>query len=426
MYPTMLDIKFIRENLDLVKAGANKKHVEVDLDRLVEVDDLRKETQTKVDLMRAKQNETNDKIVKADEQSRESLIKEMRDLKSDLQAAEGDLKNTLDEWRSVMVQVPNVPDMSVPDGEGDDDNEQIKEWGKKPSFKFAPKSHLDLLSDLDLADYQRGSKTSGFRGYFLKNDGVILSYALWSYAFDFFMERGGFTPLIAPAIVNREVFVGTGYVPQGVDDLYKTQDGQFFAGTSEVSVMGYHMGEVLDKKDLPKKFLSFSPCYRREAGSHGKDVKGLFRVHEFFKLEQVILCEAEHKISVRHHEEINRNIELFIESLEIPYRTVVNCGGDLGLGQVKKYDVELWLPSEAKYREISSASYFHDFQTRRLDIKYRDEAGAVRFAHSLNSTAISTPRALSAIVENFQQEDGSVKIPQVLQKYTGKDVIKKR
>jgi seryl-tRNA synthetase len=204
-----------------------------------------------------------------------------------------------------------------------------------------------------------------------------------------------------------------------------TQDGDALAGTAEVPLMGMHGGEVLDKKLFPIKYLGFSPCFRREAGSHGKDVKGLIRVHEFYKMEQVVLCEASHEISVKLHEEINRNTEEFIESLGIPYRTVINCGGDLGLGQVKKYDIELWVPKENKYREISSASYFHDFQARRFGIRYKDEEGKMHYVHSLNCTAIPTPRILVSMIENFQQADGSVKIPEVLKKYMGgKDFIK--
>ncbi|MBX4189408.1 hypothetical protein KW785_02325 [Candidatus Parcubacteria bacterium] len=225
--------------------------------------------------------------------------------------------------------------------------------------------------------------------------------------------------MIVPSLVRRESLLGTGFIPQGEEDLYKTQDGEYLAGTAEVATMGYHMDETLDKKDFPKKYLSFSPCFRREAGSHAKDVKGLIRVHEFFKVEQVVLCEASHEESVKHHEELNRNTEEFIESLGIPYHTVVNCGADLGLGQVKKYDIELWVPLENTYREISSASYFHDFQTRRLNIRYKDVDGKMKYAHSLNSTAIPTPRILVSLVENFQQADGSIKIPEVLVPYLG-------
>ena len=321
-----------------------------------------------------------------------------------------------------MLCVPNVPDISVPDGDSDADNQEVKSWGEKPTFSFEPKDHIELMTNLKMVDFDRGVKVHGFRGYFLTGDGVRLSMAIWNYAMDFFSEKG-FIPFIPPIIVNRKTFFGTGYLPQGEDDLYKTQDGDFLAGTAEVPLMGFHADEILKVDELPKKYLGFSPCYRREAGSHSKDVKGLIRVNEFYKLEQVVLCTASHSESVNFHEEINRNTEEFIESLGIPYHTVVNCGGDLGMGQVKKYDVELWVPKEGKYREISSASYFHDFQTRRLNIRYRDENGKINYAHSLNCTAIPTPRILVSMIENFQQADGTIKVPEVLQKYFGKDII---
>jgi len=275
-----------------------------------------------------------------------------------------------------------------------------------------------------MVDFERGAKVSGFRGYFLKIDGALLSYAIWNYAMDFFLKKG-FVPMIVPTIVRKDNLYGTGHLPNEVDDIYKTQDDDYLAGTAEVPTMGYYSDEVLEEQTLPVKFLSFSPCYRREAGSHGKDTKGLIRVHEFFKLEQVILCEASHEASVTLHEWINRNTEEFIESLGIPYHTVLNCGGDLGQGQVKKYDIELWVPLENKYREISSASYFHDFQTRRFNIRYKNKEGKTQYAHSLNCTAIPTPRILVSLVENFQQGDGSIMVPEVLQKYLGKDVISK-
>lgn len=418
----MLDIKFIRENLEIVKAGAKKKKIDVDLDRLIEVDDKRRVLLAEVEKLRATQNEASKKIAGADDKEKTTLLEEMKGVKDELQAKEKELEPIQKEWELLMVQVPNVPDMTVPDGASDEDNQEVKTWGEQTSFSFDAKDHVTLMEALGIADFERGSKVSGFRGYFLKGDGALLSSAIWRYAQDFFVKKE-FTPMIVPSLVRRVNFLGTGYVPQSEEDLYQTQDGEYLAGTAEVATMGYHMGDTLDKKDLPTKYLSFSPCFRREAGSHGKDVKGLIRVHEFFKWEQVILCEASHEESVKWHEWLNRNTEEFIESLNIPYRTVVNCGGDLGLGQVKKYDIELWVPGEKKYREISSASYFHDFQTRRLNIRYRDEDGQLKYAHSLNSTAIPTPRILVSLVENFQQEDGSIKIPEALQPYFGKDII---
>jgi seryl-tRNA synthetase len=212
-------------------------------------------------------------------------------------------------------------------------------------------------------------------------------------------------------------------LPQGEEDLYRTQDEEYLAGTAEVAVMSYHMDEVLDKSDLPKKYLAFSPCFRREAGSHGKDTKGLVRVHEFFKLEQVVLCEGAHQTSVEWHEKLTGNAEKLLQLLELPYRVVVNCGADIGLGQVKKYDLEAWVPSERTYRETHSSSYFHDFQARRLNVRYRDDAGALRFVHSLNNTALAGPRILVPLIENNQQADGSIRVPTALVKYVGTDVL---
>lgn len=230
--------------------------------------------------------------------------------------------------------------------------------------------------------------------------------------------------MIVPSLVRPEPFYGTGYLPQGEEDLYKTQDGDFMAGTAEVATMGYLMGETLTKKDLPKKFVCFSPCYRREAGSHGKDTRGLIRLHEFYKVEMVVLCEADHQESVKWHEEIRENAEEIMQALNIPYHVVINCTGDLGQGQVKKYDIEAWVPSENKYRETHSISYFHDFQTRRLNLRYKDDDGKMKFVHSLNGTALATPRALVPLYENYQNADGSVTVPEVLQKYLGKDTIR--
>ncbi|MFC1720778.1 serine--tRNA ligase [Patescibacteria group bacterium] len=421
----MLDIKFIRENKDLIQAGAKKKHVKFDVEELLKVDDDRKAFLSKVEEMKAEQNVVSRQIANVPTEQRDAKISQMQILKDSLQEKEKELKEIMTKWQTLMLQVPNIPDMSVPEGKSDEENVETKTWGEKPKFDFEPRDHVEIMKNLDMVDFERGSKVHGFRGYYLKNDGALLSWAIWNYAQDFFLKKE-FTPMIVPAIVKKANLYGTGHLPTEAEDLYETQDGDYLSGTAEVATMGYYSDEVIDFKDGDKKFLSFSPCYRREAGSYGKDTKGLIRVHEFYKLEQVILCEADHQKSVEYHDWLNRNTEEFIESLNIPYHTVINCGGDLGLGQVKKYDIELWVPMEEKYREISSASYFHDFQTRRFGIKYKDESGKQQFAHSLNCTAIPTPRILVSLIENFQQADGSVKIPEVLQKYMGgKDLITK-
>jgi seryl-tRNA synthetase len=418
----MLDIRFIRENADLVKAGAEKKHLTVDIDRLLQIDEERKRIRFELDTKRAEQNRRSAEIQRAEGVERQKLIEAMQHLKAGMAEEEEKLKEIMVEWQQLMLAVPNIPDISVPDGVSDAENVEVKKWGNPTAFDFTPKDHVELMTALNMADFERGAKVAGFRGYFLKGDGVLLANAVWQLALKHFTGKG-LEPMSVPSLVRREALFGTGYLPQGEEDLYKTQDGEFLAGTAEVATMAYYMDEVVEFGNLPIQFLSFSPCFRREAGAHGKDVRGLIRVHEFFKWEQVVLCRAEHDESVRLHDQINRNTEEFIELLEIPYHTVVNCGGDLGLGQVKKYDIELWVPAEQSYREISSASYFHDFQTRRLNIRYKDSDGTLRFPHSLNSTAIPTPRILVSIVENYQQADGTIRVPLALVPYVGKTII---
>lgn len=427
----MLDIHFIRENVDIIKAGAVKKHIDVDIDRLIAVDDERKLIRQELDAKRSEQHRRSNEIQVFKDKEREKVIEQMQHLKAGMAESEERLKEVMVEWQKLMLTVPNIPDMSVPDGDSDVDNLETKKWpvpngtegGTLPEFSFQPKSHVELMTSLDMADFERGAKVAGFRGYFLKGDGALLSYALWQFISGYFVKKGGFMPMIVPSLVRRESFMGTGYLPQSEEDLYKTQDGEYLAGTAEVATMGYHMDEVLDAKQFPIKYFSFSPCFRREAGAHGKDTKGLVRVHEFYKFEQVILCEASHERSVAYHEELTANAEEMLQLLKIPYHIVVNCGGDLGLGQVKKYDIECWMPSEGKYRETHSSSYFHDFQTRRLNIRYRNEQGEMKFAHSLNNTALATPRLLAVIIENYQRPDGTIAVPDVLAPYVGKTVL---
>lgn len=419
----MLDIKFIRENSELIKLGATKKHSRFDVDSLISSDDKRLAILKDVEELRAKQNEASQKMTSANEAERASLIEAMKVVKDSLKVKEEELETVMKEWRTLMLAVPNIPDMSVPEGEDDGGNVEVKKWGEIPAFDFTPRDHIEIMEAQDMVDFERGTKTSGFRGYFLKNDAALLEMAIWQYVMQSWTKKG-FSPMLVPSLVKRETLLGSGYLPQGEDDLYK--DGvEYFAGTGEVATMFYHSDEVLAKESLPKKFIAFSPCFRKEAGSHGKDVKGLIRVHEFFKCEQVVLCEASHEESVRLHEEITRNAEEMMEAFGIPYHTVVNCGGDLGLGQVKKYDIEGWMPSQNKYRETHSASYFHDFQTRRLNIRYKDADGKLRFAHSLNNTAAATPRLVAVIIENYQQKDGTIRVPDALVPFIGKEILGK-
>ncbi|KKW11296.1 MAG: Serine-tRNA ligase [Parcubacteria group bacterium GW2011_GWA2_49_9] len=419
----MLDIKFIGENKDLIAMAAQKKHVKFDVEELLKLDDERRALLLVVEQKRSEQNLKSTQVAHTSiPERRQLLVEELRTQKAGLEEEEGKLKEIMQKWHLLMLQVPNIPDMSVPDGESDKDNKEVRVWGNRPDFATEPKNHMELMEGCDLADFVRGGDVAGFRGYFLKNEGALLSLALWQLTLDLFAKKG-FTFMMVPSLVRRQTLLGTGYLPQGEDDLYKTQDGDYLAGTAEVAAMSYFSETILKKEELPKKILAFSPCFRREAGSHGKDTKGIIRVHEFFKLEQVVICEASHELSVKFHEELTANAEELLQALQLPYHVVINCGADLGLGQVKKYDIETWVPSEHNYRETHSSSYFHDFQTRRLNIRYKEADGKMRFAHSLNNTALATPRILVPLLENNQQADGSIVIPEVLRKYMGKDVI---
>lgn len=425
----MLDIKFIRENKDLIIEGAKKKHIKFDPSALITADDRRKELLSTIEAKRAEQNEASIRLTQlTDSGQKAELISQMKILKESLQKEEEALKEVMKEWQTEMLKVPNIPDISVPEGDTDEFNKEVKVWGEIPKMDFKPKDHIELMESLDLADFEMGTKVAGFRGYFLKNEAAEIEFAIWQLALDLFRQKHPeYSLMVVPSLVKREALLGTGYLPQAEDEIYKTQDADYLAGTAEVATMSYFGDQTLKKEELPKKVLAFSPCFRREAGSYSKDTKGIMRVHEFYKFEQVILCEANHETSVKYHEELLMNAEEILQAMGIPYHVVVNCGGDLGLGQVKKYDIEVWIPSQQKYRESHSCSYFHDFQSRRLNIRYKDTDGKMKFTHSLNNTAIATPRIIIAVLENGQQADGSIKIPEGLRKYMGgKEYIGKK
>lgn len=424
----MLDIKFIKENPEIIKDAVRKKKVNFDVDALLALEEKRKEALLAFENARSTQNTLSAEVAHArDNTERERLIESLKPIKEEVQKNEETLREVMREWQALMLQVPNVPDISVPEGEDDSANVEVKVWGEKPTFSFPVKNHIELMESLDMADFEKGADVSGFRGYFLKGDGALLEFALWQFVIDFFRkERPEYTMMIVPSLVRKQTLLGTGYLPQGEDDLYKTQDDDYLSGTAEVATMSYFADKTLDGMTLPIKSLAFSTAFRREAGSHSKDTKGLFRVHEFHKFEQVILCEANHETSVAHHEELLLNAEVLLQALGLHYHVVVNCGGDLGLGQVKKYDIEAWVPSQETFRETHSCSYFHDFQSRRLNLKYKDAEGKSHFVHSLNNTALATPRILQHLVENNQQEDGTIKVPEVLVPYIGKEYLGKK
>ncbi len=418
----MLDIKFIRENADLIKEAGRKKHIDFDVDKLVKIDDKRLKLLREVEDMRARQNAESDKIAQMSGDERQNAIDEMKKLKEELSTSEDALAKIEKEWQELMLLAPNIPDPSVPEGESDADNVEVRKWGEIPQFDFQPKGHIELMEKLGLVDLERGSKVAGFRGYFLKGDAVLLSMSLWRFVLDKMVQKG-FDPFLAPALVKEENLVGTGHFPKSREDVYKTQDDLYLAGTAEIPMTNYFRNEILREEDLPKTYVAFSSCYRREAGSYGKDEKGIYRLHEFAKVEQFILCEADHQESVRWHEELTRNAEEILQDLKIPYRVVINCTGDIGQAHVKTYDIEAWIPFEKRYRESHSSSYYHDFQARRSNIRYRTKNGEIKIPHTLNNTAIATPRILISILENYQQKDGTVLVPEVLRKYLNKDTI---
>lgn len=414
----MLDIKFIRENTTLVKQAAINKNREVDIDKLLALDEKRRNALTEIEKLRAKRNQAASIKEKTSE-----IINMAKKVKEEIKKLEEEYKNLDAEYKNLMLRIPNIPDSSVPIGKNGDDNVELRKTGNIPKYNFTPLDHIELARKLDLVDFERGAKIGGFRGYFLKNEAAVLEMAVLFYTFQKLVKKG-YIPLIAPTLVKDFTLYGSGQFPWGMDEVYKMEkDDLYLAGTAEVPVTAYFSGEILQEKDLPKKFVAYSPCFRREAGSYGKDTKGLYRLHQFSKVEQVIINKNDNDSSLALHEELLANSEEILRDLELPYRVMLMCTADMGEPQVKKYDIETWMPSRNAYGETMSDSFMGDFQTRRLNIRYKTRSGEVKFVHSLNNTAIASPRILIAIFENYQEEDGGIKIPKVLQPFIGKERI---
>ncbi len=416
----MLDLKFIVANADAVIAGAAKKHITCDVPAILALDTERRELVTALDALRAEQKQAGKLIAKADPSERPALAAAQADAKAKLKSMEARSKDIDAELKALLLLVPNIPADAVPEGATDEDNVEIKRWGDLPKFDFAPRSHSELGEAHGWIDIVRGARISGSRNYVLIGDMSLLEHAIMRFAFDSMVARG-FTPLSVPTLVRSETMVGTGYFPGGEDQAYRCDDRDdlCLVGTAEVPVTALHQDEILDFEDLPKKFVAQSTCYRREAGTYGKDTKGLYRVHQFQKVEQVVIDVADEERSLAHHEAILGNSEALLQSLELPYRVVNVCGGDLGQPQIQKFDIETWMPSREGFGETHSASRFHDFQSRRLSLRYRGEDGKVRHCHTLNNTVAASTRMLIAIVENHQNADGTVGIPDALQPYMG-------
>jgi seryl-tRNA synthetase len=416
----MLDIKFIRENEEELKiAVKNKQMNPAIVDEVLRVDTQRRELLQQVEKIRSEMN-AHASGFKGKPSPEEMEVG--RKLKQQLQDIEPQLKQIEVSFQDLMFQVPNPAAQDVPIGKDETGNKVVKTWGEIPKYSFTPKTHDELAEKLDLLDTKRAVRIAGTRAYFLKKDLVLLEQALFTYALRM-MVKNGFTPMTVPWMVNDDAMWGTGYFPWGMQDHYSTQDGQKLIGTAEVSLTAYLKGETLNEKDLPFKMVGISPCFRREVGSYGKDTKGVFRVHQFTKVEQVVYTVADEDVTRKMHEEMLGYSERLLQDLKIPYHVLLMCTGDMGAGQRRKYDVEAWFPGQNAYRETHSDSYFNDFQARRLNIRYRAKDGSLKYVYTLNNTVAASPRILAAIIENYQQENGTIAVPEVLQDFMGKKVI---
>lgn len=430
----MLDLKFIRENAALVKDAAQKKRIDVDIDRLLVLDEQRRDIIVKLDGLRAERNRVSAEVPKiTDKDEKQQTIEAMRHVGEQIKTLEAELAPTEQELDALSLLVPNIPSDDSPVG-GEEANREVARVGEPRTFDFPPKSYLEILESRGLLDLERGTKTSGYRGYYLKGALAHLHLALMTYALRKLDEKG-FLPMVPPILLREFALVGSGHFPAGKDEVYqignpgKLADGTslkeplFLGGTSEPSLLAYYADQILDEAELPIRVCGISPCFRSEVGSYGKDAKGLYRVHEFWKVEQVIFCKADVAESDAHLEALRGIAEEILSELELPYRVLQLATGDMGMGKRKMYDLEAWMPSREGYGETHSDSNLTDWQTRRLNIRYRDASGEIRHAYALNNTALASPRILIALAENHQQADGTIKLPKALVPFVGREVI---
>lgn len=418
----MLDIKFIKEHLEQVKKNITDRNMVADADLVVKLYDEKTALQQKLDSLRQQRNENAAKMKgKLEQDVRTALIAEGKKLKEDIAALEKDYEEAEKAFKVAMMDIPNMAHPDAPIGKEDKENLEVKKWGNIPQFNFQPKDHVELCEALDLVDFETATKVSGTKFYYLKNEAVILELALTRYVMDIIMKEG-FTPFITPDVAKEEVAAGIGFNPRGEESNIYTVEGTgtCLVGTAEITLGGYFAGKTIDASKLPIKMAGLSHCFRREAGAAGQFSKGLYRVHQFSKVEMFIYCLPEK--SDEMHQYIRSVEEKIFQGLDVPYRVVDTCTGDLGASAYRKYDLEAWMPGRGDYGEITSTSNCTDFQARRLGIKYKDENGT-NYLHMLNGTAMALTRAMIAIIENNQQADGSILIPKNLVPYTGFDRI---
>lgn len=423
----MIDIKLIRDNPQVFKDAARVKKIEADIDRLMAVDSELLEIKKKLQDIATEKNRIGKNIPKLSPDEKKAALATLSSLKEQEAGFNEQAKALQPEFDALMGQVPQPPAEEVPFGEDDTQNVELRTWGTIREFDFEPKDHVELGIALDILDIERGVKLAGTRNYFLKGDGALLHWAVLRFSLDHMIAKG-YTPMTVPLLMRDEVMMGTGYFPGAEEQTYQMQrDNLNLAGTAEVPVTAYYSGEILAEDQLPVKSVALSTCFRREAGAAGKDTRGLYRIHQFDKVEQVIVGINDEQKSIEYHKEILTNSEEVLQALNLPYRVVNVCTGDLGRGQVQKFDIETWMPSRNSYGETHSASRFYEFQARRMNLRYKNAKGKNVFCHTLNNTVIASPRILIPILELYQNADGSVTIPEVLRPYMhGKEKIEVR
>lgn len=416
----MIDIKLIRDTPDLYIHAAKNKRIDANIPRLLEIDSRLRDIKARLQEIATEKNRVGKSIPKLSGAEKEAALANMAGLKPELEQLEQESKTLQPEFDALLLEVPQPADPDVPVGKDDTENVELRREGEVRKFDFEPKDHVQLGLTLNMIDIERGVRLAGTRNYFLKGDGALLHWAVLRFAVDFMVQRG-YTPMAVPLLMRDEAMRGTGYYPGAEEQTYRMERDELnLVGTAEVPLTAYRMGEILQEEELPLKSVGLSSCFRREAGAAGKDTYGLYRIHQFDKVEQVVVCRNDVEESNKYHAEILANSEGVMKALGLPYRIVVVCTGDLGRGQAKKYDIEAWMPSRKSYSETHSASKFHEFQARRMNLRYKDSATKKNlYCHTLNNTVIASPRVLIPLMEMHQNADGSITIPEALRPYMG-------
>jgi seryl-tRNA synthetase len=414
----MIDPKMLREKSEVIYEGLKKRGTEINMEKLLAADDKRRILIQESERMKSERNELSNEIARLKKAGADAgdKITHLRDLGKVIEGVEQELRIVEKEWEDMLLVIPNIPHETVPIGTGEADNKEVKVWGEKPFFNFEPLPHWDIGEKLDILDFKRAAKITGSRFTLYKGNGALLERALINFMLDLHTREHGYTEVLPPFMVNRESMTGTGQLPKFEDELFKLQGVDYFLiPTAEVPVTNIYSNEILKEDELPIKFVAYTPCFRAEAGAHGKDTRGLTRQHQFNKVELVKFTKPEQ--SYDELEGLLLDAEDILKRLNIHYRVSILCTGDLGFSSAKTYDIEVWLPGQNIYREISSCSNFENFQARRAKIRYRKSGGKIDFVHTLNGSGLAVGRTVMAIIENYQNADGSITVPEALRQY---------